>query len=82
MPQSQVNKADQPIRCIACGKVIGQGYIVTGSVKLLCKCGVKTKIEAEKKPEGHQQSFGVRYNEPDASGDIFIPGCFKNSVFK
>ena len=53
MSQSQINKADQPIRCIACGKVIGQGYIVTGSIQLKCKCGVKTKIEADIKPAGH-----------------------------
>jgi hypothetical protein len=52
MPHNQSNKADKPIYCIACGKVIGQGYIVAGSIQLLCKCGVKTKIEAENKPEG------------------------------
>jgi len=52
MSQNLVNKADQPIRCISCGKVIGQGFIVEGSIQLQCKCGVKTKIEAEKKPAG------------------------------
>lgn len=52
MPHNQSNKADTPIKCIACGKIVGQGFIVQGSIQLLCKCGVKTKIEAETKPEG------------------------------
>jgi len=56
MAQYPDNKADKPIHCIACGKIIGQGFIVEGVVQLLCKCGVKTRIAAqeENKPEGRR----------------------------
>lgn len=57
MPHNQSTKADKPIHCIACGKVIGQGFIEAGSIKLLCKCGIKTTIEAETKPEGRVKVF-------------------------
>lgn len=66
MSHNQSNKADNPIKCIACGKVIGQGYIVAGSIQLLCKCGVKTKIEAEIKPEGRKYVIG---HEPSFDGN-------------
>lgn len=52
MSQDQVKSADRPIKCISCGRIIGQGFIIEGAVQLLCKCGVKTKIEATIKPEG------------------------------
>lgn len=65
MPHNHSNKADKPIYCIACGKVIGQGYIVAGSIQLLCKCGVKTKIEAENKPEGQVLVIRKGWNDPE-----------------
>lgn len=78
MSQSQPNKADKPIHCIACGKIIGQGYIVAGSIKLLCKCGVKTKIEAEIKPEGR---IGIAY-EPgfDSRGNLAEVSIVKKRI--
>lgn len=72
MPPNQLNKADKPIHCIACGKIIGQGYIEAGSIKLLCKCGVKTKIEAETKPEGRTVFVNHPYNEVDRQRDVMI----------
>jgi hypothetical protein len=54
MSQYQVKSADRPIKCISCGRIIGQGFIVEGTVQLLCKCGVKNKIEATLKPEGRR----------------------------
>ena len=65
MSQNLINKAKQPIRCISCGKVIGQGFIVEGSIQLQCKCGVKTKIEAEKKPEGRPTEVHIPYGAVD-----------------
>ena len=78
MSQSQSNKADKPIHCIACGKVIGQGYIVEGSIKLLCRCGVKTKIEAEIKPESRQDVI-VRVDTN--AGSMRDIGMGRTSVF-
>lgn len=67
MPQYQSTKADKPIHCIACGKVIGQGFIEAGSIKLLCKCGIKTTIEAETKPEGRVKYFVAGNKRPDGT---------------
>lgn len=56
MPINQANK-DKPVLCIACGKKIAEGYIQLGSIEIVCKCGVKNRIEAENKPEGRQSSL-------------------------
>ena len=61
MGDNQRKKEENRIRCIGCGKVIGLGYIVEGSIELPCKCGVKTRIEAEKKPEGQRKTTNEAY---------------------
>jgi phage FluMu protein Com len=55
MPPPNQSRVENAIRCASCGKVIGKGFIVEGSVELPCKCGVRTRIEAKKKPEGRVQ---------------------------
>jgi hypothetical protein len=50
-----INQASKPVTCIACGKIIAQGFIVSGSIQIQCKCGVKNRIEAEQKPEGRSR---------------------------
>jgi len=66
MPINQADK-DKPVRCIACGKIIAQGYITEGAIQIQCKCGVKNRLEAEHKPEGRKYFID---HEPgfDASG--------------
>lgn len=51
MPINQASK-DKPVHCIACGKIIAQGFVLSGSIQIKCKCGVTNRIEAENKPEG------------------------------
>lgn len=72
MSHNHPDKKDQPIHCISCRKVIGQGFIIEGSIQLLCKCGTKTTIAAQpkKKPEG-QQAVMVRIDtNANAKRDI------------
>lgn len=54
MPINQADK-DKPVRCIACGKIIAQGYIADGAIQIQCKCGVKNRLEAKHKPEGRSE---------------------------
>jgi len=51
MPINQASK-DKPVHCIACGKIIAEGYVTEGSIRIQCRCGVMNRIEAEHKPEG------------------------------
>lgn len=46
------SRNEKTINCVSCGKVIAKGHIELGSIEIVCKCGVKTRIEAENKPEG------------------------------
>jgi len=38
-----------PIRCVGCNKIIAEGLIKIGEIKIQCRCGTVTEIKAQQK---------------------------------